>query len=237
MQAVNGKSARKIIITGGVAVGKTSVMTAVKKYLNEKAIKFLEVPEYIDGKEDGLEMLNKYLSKTIPSFEFQSYIMNYYDWYFTNKVTNEDNLLLFERTLDDSVICFSNLDNHKHELSDEEFMNIYKQAISINTKYNIPSYISNDNFEFIPIKTTNSDLAGKMIAAIIEVRPDANIVFGLHNDDDVCYERMLLRNRPGETEVYTPQYIASFNKIYRNIYSKLSSNGNIEFTDMGIFLN
>ena len=228
---------QKVIITGGVAVGKTSVMNAVQKYLKEYQKPFQVVPEYIDGLDDGLVELNKYLRRDISSYQFQSYVINYYPWFFENKVDKNIDLLLFERTVDDSIIVFSNLDNHqKLTLSDEEFMKVFNRAKEINEKYDIPSYISNKNFEFIPIKTTNSDLAGKMIAAIIMVRSDANLVFGLHNDDDECYNRMITRNRPGERDVYTPQAIANFNNIYRNLYSKLSKNGEIRFTDMGIYL-
>ena len=48
------QNCRKIVITGGVAVGKTSITKQVCDYLDELNIKWLIVPEYIDIYEDGL---------------------------------------------------------------------------------------------------------------------------------------------------------------------------------------
>ena len=65
------KTARKVVITGSVAVGKSSIISAVCSELSKKNVKWTFVPEYVDAKEDGLEMLNKYLHDKITAFEFQ----------------------------------------------------------------------------------------------------------------------------------------------------------------------
>ena len=46
-------NARKIVITGCIAVGKSSVVQAVQDVLTSKSIKWVTIPEYIDYREDG----------------------------------------------------------------------------------------------------------------------------------------------------------------------------------------
>lgn len=232
------KQCRKVVITGGVAVGKSSIMTAVVDMFKENGIQYHIVPEFIDAMDDAQEMLEKYLRHDITSFEFQQYVLNYYDWYFTNKCSNvhADDILLFERVLDDSVMCFANLDNYKDELSDEEFVKVFELAKKINAKYNIPSYFANSNFVFYPVKTINPVVDGKVITEIVKARENVNLVIGLYNEPMTCYERMLKRNRPGEKEAYPPQRIASFNDTYSKIYQVLMTEKKTRFADVGKFI-
>lgn len=232
------KQCRKVVITGGVAVGKSSIMDAVANTFKANDMQYHVVPEFINAMDDAQEMLEKYLQHDITSFEFQQYVLNYYDWYFTNKCSNihADDILLFERVLDDSVMCFANLDNYNDELSDEEFVNVFKLAKKINAKYNIPSYFANNNFVFYPIKTINPVVDGKVITEIVKACENVNLVIGLYNEPTTCYERMLKRNRPGEKEAYPPQRISSFSDTYSKIYQVLMTEKKTRFADVGKFI-
>ena len=85
------RKCRKVIITGGVAVGKSSIVNVVCEELTKKGKNWILVPEYLDVKDDGLEMLNKYFENKISVYEFQTYILNYYEWYLKNvKVSDDD---------------------------------------------------------------------------------------------------------------------------------------------------
>ena len=222
---------RKIIITGSVAVGKSSI---IKNVLN-KLKKTVHVPEYIDYCEDGVEMLNKYFRKEITPFAFQKYILNFYDNYFKNLVLDGDEIMIFERMVDDGITCFSNLDNKRGELSDKEFSQLYEMAKEVDLKYNIPSYFVNKGFTFIPIKTVDSIKDGNMIANIIENRDD-NIIIGLYNEPSRCFERMLERNREGEKEAYSKDYINQLCMHYKKLYKILMSEEPLRFTSVGTLL-
>ena len=223
---------RKIVITGAVAVGKSSIIKAVISKLQEQHMKIIHVPEYIDYKEDGLKMLNHYFSHRITPYEFQEYILKFYDDYFKSLILDGDEIMIFERMVDDGITCFSNLDNKRGALSDKEFSDLYEGAKAIDTKYNIPSYFINEGFTFIPIKTVDSAKDGDMIAHIILNRDD-NIIIGLYNEPERCYQRMLSRNREGESKAYTETYIKNMSNHYKKLYKVLMSEEPLRFTSVG----
>ena len=227
------KVCKKVIIAGGVAVGKSSIITAITKYLEAHNIKWVIVPEYIDVKEDGLEMLNKYLTKKITVYEFQKYVINYYAEYLDNLYIDGDEVLIFERAIDDAITCFSNIDYNKGGLTTDEFCKLYELVKKYDIKYNIPSYFIEDGKIFIPMKTEDSTRDGNIIGSIIANRNNNNIVIGLYNYDRTCYERMLIRNRPGEKEAYTLEVIAKFNYTYQKLYQLLMTKGKINFVILG----
>lgn len=225
-------NARKVVITGCVAVGKSTVVNTVIRRLNEAKLKIKHVPEYIDYCPDGLQMLEKYIRKDITPYEFQTYILNYYETYFNeiDKGASDHDLLLFERTVDDGITCFSNLDNMRKTLTDDEFCKLYSRAKNINIKFNIPSYFVNKGFTFIPIKTSDKIKDAEMIANIILNR-DGNIIIGLYNEPSRCYERMKERNR--ECENYTLEYLQSLCRHYKKLYKVLMSEEELRFSCIG----
>ena len=97
------RKCRKVIITGGVAVGKSSIVNVVCEELTRNGKKWILVPEYLDVKDDGLEMLNKYFENKISVYEFQTYILNYYEWYLKNVKVSDDDIIIFERSIDDGI--------------------------------------------------------------------------------------------------------------------------------------
>lgn len=228
------RKCRKVIITGGVAVGKSSIVNVVCEELTKKGKNWILVPEYLDVKDDGLEMLNKYFENKISVYEFQTYILNYYEWYLKNVKVSDDDIIIFERSIDDGITCFSNADNARGKLSISEFHGLFEKAKQLDEKYNIPSYILKNDFIFIPIKTVDVQKDGKLITEIINNREGENIIIGLYNTDDRCYERMLKRNREGETSSYTKQSISDFNYHYKQLYKELMENdGEMRFVSLG----
>ena len=227
------KNCKKVIIAGGVAVGKSSIITALTKYLDSQHVKWLYIPEYIDVKEDGLEMLNKYLRGEITVYTFQTYVIEYYNEYLGALSLDGDEVLIFERGLDDAITCFSNLDYAKGKLTIEEFCKLYELVKSYDEKYNIPSYFMTSNRIFLPVRTDDATRDGNIIGSIICNRSNDNIIIGLYNSDEVCYGRMIHRNRPGEKEAYSLKVIAKFNYTYAKLYRVLMSVGKIDFISLG----
>lgn len=228
------KDCRKVIITGGVAVGKSSIVSVVCEELTKDDVKWKLIPEYIDILEDGLEMLNKYLRKEISAFEFQKYVIGFYELYLNEiKLTDQNDILIFERSVDDSVACFSNMDNMNEQLDTLDFFALYEKAKQIDAKYNLPSYLIGNDFVFIPIKTVDVQRDGKLIAEIIRNRVGENIIIGLYNTDEQCYKRMCKRNRPGEKDSYTKESIHKFNYHYNQLYKQLMTGEVPRFASLG----
>lgn len=230
------RACKKVIIAGGVAVGKSSIISSVSRYLDTQGVKWIYVPEYIDVKEDGLEQLNKYLRGEITVYEFQKYVIEYYDEYLSQLKVDGDEVLIFERGIDDAITCFSNLDYASGKLTIEELCKLYELVKSYDVKFNVPSYFTTSDRIFLPVKTEDSTRDGNIIGSVICNRTSDNIIIGLYNFDEVCYQRMLHRNRPGEKEAYTPEIISKFNYTYSKLYQVLMSNGKIDFISLGKLL-
>ena len=230
------KRCQKIIISGGVAVGKSSIISAVTKYLDSQGIKWVYIPEYIDVKEDGLQKLNEYLRGEMPVFDFQTYVIEYYNEYIGNLVLNGDEVLIFERGIDDAITCFSNLDHASGKLTIEDFCKLYELAKKYDVKYNIPSYFIPGDHIFLLVKTEDSTRDGNIIGSIICNRLEDNIIIGLYNTDEVCFNRMLHRGRPGEKESYSLEVISRFNYTYSRLYRSLMDSGKIDFISLGKLL-
>lgn len=228
------KNNRKIIITGGVAVGKSSIVNLVCEKLNNYGITYKVIPEYIDVKEDGLEKLNKYLKNEITAFYFQNYIIDFYESYLNELNVDEKDILIFERSVDDSITCFSNMDNAKGRITTQEFFQLYEKAKSVDEKYNLPSYLTGNDYLFVPIKTVDINIDGSLITDIIRNRKNDNIIIGLYNSDEQCYNRMINRNRPGEKESYSRESISKFNYHYKQLYKELMTGDvSLRFASLG----
>ena len=225
------KKCKKVIITGAVGVGKSTIIDSVKTYLNSTNVKWIYIPEYIDVKEDALDQLNKYLHKEISVFEFQSYIIRFYEEYLTSltDITGEE-ILIFERGLSDAIACFSNLDYYHGHLTFEEFYELFQMARNVEDKFDMPSYFTNADRFFLPVKTKDPRSDGEIIGSVIINRHVHNIVIGLYNSAKTCYERMLVRNRPGEAESYPYERIKSFTTSYDRLYAILMKHDKIDFT-------
>ena len=82
MQIVN--QCKKIVITGPVGVGKTTIINNLCSHLSSHNVNYKIIPEYIDVLPDASEKLAKYLRNEVTSLEFQTYVTTYYDMYLSN---------------------------------------------------------------------------------------------------------------------------------------------------------
>lgn len=208
---------RKIIITGGVAVGKSTVIDQLLNKFRSLSIPYLYIPEYIDGDPKGEKILEEHLNGLITAFDFQLYTVNYYNKYLSSLNVHEDMILIFERTPEDSILCFAkkNLDNGK--LTSDEYNMLRTHTQYIMNTYNIPSYGSQTNIPFVVLQQHDVYKTVCLIQNMIE-QTKTDIIFGLQVSPQICYRRMKDRNRPGEAESYDENIINAFNKYYDEIY-------------------
>lgn len=80
------KHCKKVVITGPVGVGKTTIIRNLCTKLEQNHVKYHLIPEYIDVLPDANEKLGKYLRNEISSLEFQTYVTTYYEHYIRNNL-------------------------------------------------------------------------------------------------------------------------------------------------------
>lgn len=230
----------KLIITGGVGVGKTTAISNICDILNNNGVKYKIVPEFIDGDEDGNTMLNKFINSEISAYEFQLYILQYFDKYLSNLVIDKNEILIFERLPDDSVSCFVNIDVKKGLITHDEFKQLFDICVNLDKKYNLPSYFTdfaNNDLLFcksIDKITTANDIYNQLIKSI---ENNKNLLVGLYNSNEECLNRIRIRNRQAEVDTYNNDTVNIFNKHYERIYERLKQKQILQFKDLQSLIN
>lgn len=222
----------KLIITGGVGVGKTTTIDKICHKLSEHNIKYIVVPEYIDGDIKGNKMLDMFINHEISAYDFQYYILQYFDDYLSGLNTPNDEILVFERLPDDSLTCFANISFKNKLMTEEEFKKLYIKCVSLDKKFNLPSYFTNfSNNDIMFCKTLNTtDNVDEIFNVLINNKETSkNLLVGLYNDNEECLHRIRQRNRESEVKSYTLEVINRFNTHYERIYNILRQNRNLEY--------
>lgn len=229
-----------ILITGPVAVGKTCMCDLLSNYLNEEnKYNIFKVPEYL-VREEGPSLLKLYLEKTISNTTFQNYILDYYDKALLNlednlKKSTKDNIVIYERVPDDSVLCFANLANIRGEFSNRDFLEMYERTRRIDTRFSIPSYI-NKNVQYTKIINDVKDKTFNKIKEIMQedIRNKVpNRVIMLNADIDTLMQRMRIRAREGE--FYSLESMTMFHNHYEKLHNYMAdkSKEHMRFVDVG----
>lgn len=241
------KRCNKLVITGGVGVGKTTTINILCSMLKSNNIKYVKIPEFIDGDVNGQQMLNDFLTGVIDVFTFQYYVLLYYDRYLSNLVIDDtDTLLIFERLPDDSVTCFSNRANKEGKITNEQLFNLYKYSMEINDKYNLPTYfnkICNEHniqhsYIHLLIKTDDKNKVANQIYDEVTsskaLKHKTNLfIIGLYNTPEECYKRINKRGIQCEIDAYTIKTVEEFNKHYTNLYMLFMSGKTLRYCEMG----
>lgn len=212
---------KKVVVTGPVGVGKTTILTEICKHLNGN-VKYMLVPEYIDVLPDATEKLAKYLKGELSSYNFQRYVSVYYIQYLERiaKDVTEDTVLIFERVPDDALWCFIRMDQMKGLISPREHQHLSQLIARLNEYFNLPCYTKTNNQSALIIKSDELSINAKVAADFIKDSSHTKIVIGLFNDVKICYDRVLKRARPGE-DSYNFNGIFMFNQCYANMYKNL----------------
>ena len=226
------KSNPKLIITGGVGVGKSTTINGMCEMLAKNNIKYIVVPEYIDGDEHGNEMLDKFINHEITSFDFQYYILEYFDNYLSKLKTEGNEVLIFERLPDDSVTCFANIEKKRANIQEEDFKKLYNRCKQLDEKYKLPSYFTNftdNNLMFCKTFRTGDNLIAIYDKLINSIKENKNLLVGLYNTNDECLLRIKQRGRPSEVKTYDINIVNRFNTHYERIYNILRNNDYLRY--------
>ena len=107
-----------IALNGPVGVGKTTLLNEFKTYLHNCYI----VPEYIDVLNDAETNLSNYLNGLMPAFDFQNYILDYFETVANQLKNSSYDYIFVERTPVEGILYFAKLDliNHGGDKSEQE---------------------------------------------------------------------------------------------------------------------
>ncbi len=215
------RKCKKVVVTGPVGVGKTTILSEICKRLDGK-VNYRIVPEYIDVLPDAGDKLARYLRGELSSYDFQRYVSVYYIQYLERiaEDVTEDTVLIFERVPDDALWCFIRMDQMKGLIKPKEHQNLSQLIARMNEYFNLPCYTKTPNQSALIIKSDELEINAKVAADFIKDSSHAKIVIGLFNDVKICYDRVLKRAREGE-DSYNFNGIFMFNQCYANMYKNL----------------
>lgn len=250
----------QLIITGPIASGKSTLLQHVIELFKINSVPYCPILEYIDYDiKIGTEMLHRYINKEISNSTFQNYILDCYD--IQLKHHKNDGPKLYERPIDDSIMCFANIANYNDaDLTDFDLMALYIKSQNINAKYNVPSYttinpkqqipigsvvkeiedvqlpvIRNDSTKFIELVSNSIEESLMIIIDIIHddlENQTTKRIIGLNVSLSTCKYRIQKRGRECESN-YSDEYLDSIINYYQKIYKLIKDKKTVRFTNFG----
>jgi deoxyadenosine/deoxycytidine kinase len=235
----------KLCLTGTIAAGKSSILTALCEMFSRYEPKdpnqtfftsqlsnllgsqqVCAYPENWTLDEVGLKLLQRKIAGSVSVVTFQNYVID--EW--VNNIKRNYNvgfniIHLFERNIDDTVFSFCNFAHKNNELTDLEFKSLFDRSNYLQKYYSIPSYSNTRNFAKIE-SSNNFWTDVLMIAKIIESDIYENgieqRIIGMDITNEEAINRVANRNRKEEAG-YTEDYIIEFNQFYKKLFRYLES--------------
>ena len=155
----------------------------------------------------------------------------------SNNGAYDYDICLFERLPDDSILCFSNISNYdEYDLTNFDLLVLDKRMKAIIERYNIPSY-RDEKSKFKRITSGDLTLLFKVIFDLIVDDVNNGIknrIIGLDVAFEITKQRIIQRNRPGESG-YSDEYLRRIVNFYSRLYKIMEKNRNIlnKFTCIG----
>ena len=228
-----------IVITGTVGAGKSTRCEALFHIFKSCEIPVNPFPEYInsvDGEDISAKLLKKKLCGDVSPNTFQSYVLDSWEKYLVGH--KKPGLNLYERCVDDSFVCFCNIENRDNKLSELQLLSLFERLQKINKTYDIPSYFDK-NIHFTEIQANDLNFNIKQIVEVIISDIQAGVkkrIIGLSISDFNSKERIKRRSRDGEDN-YTMEVIRLFNSHYNKLFELLSKHKNLtRLVDVGKLL-
>lgn len=227
-----------LVITGTVGSGKSTLCESLAYVLNICGVKTNNFPEFlfIDN-ELSKSILKKRICGEISTSTFQSYVLDNWEKILI-KNQNKDGLNLFERCVDDSIICFCNIANKCGDLTEIQLLSLFERLKLINQKYSTPSYFDK-NIHFTEIRSSDLNFNLMQILDIINSDMKTNTtmrIIGLSVSDYDSKARIQSRARDGEDE-YSMNTIKLFNLHYKKLFKHLEKHKSFNrFVDIGKLL-
>lgn len=227
-----------LVITGTVGSGKSTMCESLAYILNICNVNTNNFPEFLFIDDElSKDILKKKINGYISTSTFQSYILDNWEKILTEN-QKKNGLNLFERCVDDSVICFCNIANKNDDLTEIQLLSLFERLKNINKKYCIPSYFDKD-IHFTEIQSSDLNFNLMQILDIINSDMMTNTtkrIIGLSVSDYDSRARIQSRARDGE-DGYSMDIIKTFNSHYRKLFKYLNKHKSFNrFVDIGKLL-
>lgn len=188
---------RKIYFSGPMGSGKSTIIDDIVDYN-----KYVKIPEYIIGLDNGMELFNDMVKNKITKFAFQFSILKYYDEYLQKiykQYRNENRIitLVFDRYPLDTIENFARYFYLHKQISPKEYDILKQYCEYINNKYDLVNDIS--KIHVSKIVNNNIDKTLRKIDKLINASYN-NLLFVLTNTSDVLINRICDRNRDNEVK-------------------------------------
>lgn len=188
-------------IYGPVGSGKSSLLEELKLSIPNSYV----VPEYIDKLPDAETKLKMYLEGSISSFEFQQYILDYFERTANELQNSSYDFIFVERLPVEGIQFFAKLDLQNGRMTNEQYEELLRRAKSL-TFYPDPSNES-ELTRTITIKTdylSPHQISQKVIHQLIS----SNVrIIKLRAELQTLKERIIRRGRECEIEHYSDDYL------------------------------
>lgn len=189
-----------IMIDGGVGVGKTTLIRGLKNvFRKEDGIRVDE--EYYEGHSMGSTKLSQYLNNQISQYDFQLFILNYWESTLNWNKQFRPYLMIFERT---PIACEAFMNNNMSLIEKSEVIYRASQLMKENDM---------DKITYVEISEENNNLIN-VLETILET--DGNILIFLSPSFKTQWKRYISRGRLEEN--YSEPQMLNFNNSLRNIY-------------------
>lgn len=223
----------KLVITGPISAGKSTVLEIIYQLLTMNNISSAPILEYINyDNEVGNTLLKRFITGETSNSTFQNYVLdNYVDQ--LSKINSHPTVYLFERTIDDAPMCFANIAHYEgRNLTDFDLLALVEKSKRIDQIYDVPSCLIQNNTAFI--RVNGNSLDDILITVIDQIKNDLENgiykrIIGLNASLNVSKLRIKKRNRDGESG-YDDKYLLRIIKYYDRVYNKLEKNEKILIT-------
>ena len=193
-----------IALSGPVAAGKSTLLQALYNKLSETHRVYV-IREYIDVLPDANDKLTDYLNGKISAYEFQNYILDYYER--SSWLINEYDYVLVERCPIEGLMFFAKLDVNKGRMSLDEYLTLIMRAKGM-TFYPDPSTSKNRLVVHTDERTPDD------ILDIVYGHIDSIDIVQLKVKPETIKQRIIQRGRQCEIEAYSDDYLKYMCKHY-----------------------
>ena len=196
---------RVITLNGCPGVGKTTLLNTLKT----KLINAYIIPEYIDVLPDAQINLDNYLQGKLSAYQFQDYILDYYEEQAKELINSSYSFILVERSPIEGVEIFAKLDWNNHRMTKAEYDCLLERAKSMSFYPN--PLLDNESITLYTNHRTPEQLAYLVERYIVE---GCNVI-KLRASLSVLKSRIHQRGRIYEIEHYTDDYLKTMIKTYQ----------------------
>ena len=118
---------RVIALNGPVGAGKTTILNLLKLHLPNCYI----IPEYFEALDDAEDRLKANLEGRMPAFDFQNYILDYFESVANELKNSSYNYIIVERSPVEGIEFFAKLDVINERMSLTQYDYLLNRARSL----------------------------------------------------------------------------------------------------------